>query len=325
MGTTHRPRHGSLQFWPRKKAAKILPSVNWKGYSQKKIEGKNRFLGFIGYKAGMVSLVVRDLTNNSMTKGKNIVVPATVVECPPMKILSIRFYKHGKVSSEVLSKDLEKELKRKIKLPKKEMKLEEYESKLADYSDIRLLVYSVVKKSGIKKTPDIAEIGLSGTVKEKFDFAKGLIGKEINADDVFESGQLLDIHGVTKGKGTQGPVKRYGINLRFHKSEKGLRKVGSIGPWHPARVVFRVPMAGQLGFFSRVQYNNKIIKLDKEWSKLKGLKEDSFLDHYGGVKSQFCLIKGSTVGPQKRALMLTYPTRPTKMAAKENFEFVEVA
>lgn len=325
MGKLHRPRHGSLQFWPRKKAAKILPSVNWNSYSQRKIEGKNKFLGFIGYKAGMVSLVVKDLTNNSMTKGKNIVVAATVVECPPMKILSVRFYKHGKVASEVLLKELDKELKRKIKLPKKELKLEEYEKKLADFSDIRLLVYSIVKKSGIKKSPDIAEIGLSGTVKEKFDLAKSLVGKEINADDVFESGQLLDIHGVTKGKGTQGPVKRFGIHLRFHKSEKGLRKVGSIGPWHPARVNFRVPMAGQLGFFTRVQYNNKIIKLDKEWSKLKGNKENSFLDHYGGVNSQFCLIKGSTAGPQKRALMLTYSTRPTKDAIKENFEFVEIA
>ncbi|MFC1686287.1 50S ribosomal protein L3 [Nanoarchaeota archaeon] len=324
MGKIHRPRHGSLQFWPRKKAAKIIPSVNWRSFTQRKIEGKNKFLGFIGYKAGMVSLVVKDNTNNSMTKGKNIVIPATVIECPPIKVLSIRFYKGNNVASEVLSKELDKELKRKIKLPKKELKPEEFEGKLEQFSDIRLLVYSVVKKTNLKKTPDISEMGLSGSIKEKFDFAKSLLGKEIGVEEVFEEGQLLDTHSVTKGKGTQGPVKRFGINLKFHKSEKGQRRPGSLGPWHPARVIYRVPMAGQLGFFTRVQYNNKIIKVEKEWNNLKGSKEKSFLNRYGEVKAPFCLIRGSISGPKKRAIVLTYATRPSKDAIKDNFEFVEI-
>jgi len=325
MGKLHRPRHGSLQFWPRVRAAKILPSVNWKTFEAKKIAPKNKFLGFIGYKAGMVSVVAKDNTNNSMTKGKNIVIPGTVIECPPMKILSVRFYKGNNVSTEVLMPGLDKELKRKLKLPKKETKLEDMESKLGDFSDLRLLVYTSVKKAGLKKTPDIAEIGITGSLKEKFDLAKSLVGKEINVDEVFDTGQLLDVHGVTKGKGTQGPVKRYGITLRVHKAEKGVRKVGSIGPWHPARAIFKVPMAGQLGFFSRVQYNNKILKLEKEWDKIKGSKNKSFFDHYGEVKSPFCIIKGSTAGPQKRALLLTYAARPSKDASKENFEVMEVA
>lgn len=324
MGKIHRPRHGSLQFWPRKRAAKNLPSVNWKAFEQRKVLGKNKFLGFIGYKAGMVSLVVKDQTNNSMTKGKNIVIPATIVECPPMKILSIRFYKGKNVSTEVLSKDLDKELKRKIKLPKKEIKLDEVEAKLGEFTDIRLIVYSIVKKTGIKKRPDILEMGLSGSVKEKYDTAKELLGKEINAEDVFVDGQLLDIHGVTKGKGTQGPVKRFGIGLKSHKSEKGQRRPGSLGPWHPARVIFRVPMAGQLGYFTRVQYNNKLLKLEKKWGNLKGSKEKGFLDHYGEIKSPFCIVKGSTTGPKRRPLVLTYATRPTKDALKEKFEVMEI-
>ncbi len=325
MGKLHRPRHGSLQFWPRVRAAKILPSVNWKAFEARKVVPKNKFLGFIGYKAGMVSLVVKDQTNNSMTKGKNIVVPGTIIECPPLKIFSIRFYKGNKIVTEVLAKDLDKELKRKLKVPKKEVKLEDVEGRLGEFTDARLIVYSVVKKTGIKKTPDLSEMGLSGSLKEKYDFAKSLLGKEINVEDVFEDGQLLDIHGVTKGKGTQGPVKRFGITLRVHKAEKGQRKVGSIGPWHPARVIFKVPMAGQLGFFSRVQYNNKILKIEKDWSKIKGSKEKSFFDHYGELKSSFCIVKGSTFGAQKRPLMLTYALRPTKGASKENFEVVEVA
>ena len=50
-----------------------------------------------------------------------------------------------------------------------------------------------------------------------------LIGKEIIIDEVFKEGAFLDVHGVTKGKGFQGPVKRHGIMLRHHKSEKSRR------------------------------------------------------------------------------------------------------
>ena len=67
------------------------------------------------------------------------------------------------------------------------------------------------------------------------------------------------MRGLTTGRGYQGPVKRFGIKLKPSKSEKGRRRPGSLGPWHPARVIFRVPMAGQLGMFTRVVYNNKIL------------------------------------------------------------------
>jgi len=70
---------------------------------------------------------------------------------------------------------------------------------------------------------------------------------------------LVDIRGLTIGKGLQGPVKRFGITLKAHKSEKGQRSVGAIGSFHPTRVTFRVPRAGQLGMFTRVTYNNKLL------------------------------------------------------------------
>ena len=57
-----------------------------------------------------------------------------------------------------------------------------------------------------------------------------------------------------------GPVKRFGISLKFHKSEKGVRRPGSLAPWHPARVTFRTPNMGQTGFFTRVSYNNLIME-----------------------------------------------------------------
>ncbi|MBU0958941.1 MAG: 50S ribosomal protein L3 [Nanoarchaeota archaeon] len=309
MTTTKSPRKGSLQFWPRKKASKFLPSVNWEA-----ISGFKPLKGFICYKAGMASAIVKDSTPNSMTKDKKISVPVTILECPPVKIFSVRFYKNRKVMTEILANNLEKELKRKIKLPKKEgKKIED----IKDYDDVRVIVYSIVKKTGLKKRPDLAEVGIKGSVEEKIIFVKEHIGKEILASEAFEKGQLIDARGLTKGKGFSGPVKRFGIKLRSHKAEKGLRKVGSIGPWHPARVTFRVPMAGQLGMFTRAAYNSKIIEMASSNEKpIKSLK------NYGDVKTNYIIVQGSVQGSAKRQLIITAPLRETKQQNKKKYEFL---
>src|SRR3989339_704880 len=260
MVTRKSPRKGSLQFWPRKRANKFLPRVNWDVVNS---VGKS-LKGFIGYKVGMVSLYVKDNTNDSMTKGKNIAVPSTILECPGMKIYSVRFYKDNKLVTEVLSENFDKELKRAVKLPGKKD------------------------------------------------------GKEISIIDVFGKGELVDLRGLTKGKGLSGPVRRFGIQLKNQKSEKGRRRPGSLGPWHPARVIFRVPMAGQLGMFTRVVYNNKILDLGKSEGKFKNIK------NYGDVKTDYIIVKGSVQGPAKRQLLITTPLRETKKTKKKNYELIEI-
>ncbi len=309
MPTRNSPRKGSLQFWPRKRASKFLPSVNWGAINS----GKN-LKGFICYKVGMKSACVKDNTPDSMTKGKKIIIPVTILECPPMKIFSIRFYQNGKVMREFIAPHLDKELKRKVKIPKKER-----ESKFEENcEDVRLICYSVVKNSGLKKKPDLIEIGLVGSVDDKIKFIKENLGKEISILDVFEKGQLIDLRGLTKGQGFSGPVKRFGITLKSHKSEKGRRRPGSLGPWHPARVIFRVPMAGQLGMFTRVIYNNKIIDLGKSDGKFKNIK------NYGNIKTDYILVNGSIQGPAKRQLLITAPLRETKKQKKKNYELEEL-
>jgi|TARA_Y100000310_G_scaffold79676_1_gene76335 large subunit ribosomal protein L3 len=309
MPTTKAPRKGSLQFWPRKRIKKLLPRVNWDAIST----GKN-LKGFICYKAGMMSASIKDDTPNSLTKGKNKMIPVTILECPVMKIFSVRFYKNNKVAKEILAKDLDKELKRKLKLPKTHKNIED----VKDY-DIRVIFYSQVKKTGIKKTPDLTEIGLTGSAEEKMNFVKENLNKEISVSDFFEKGQLVDLRGLTKGKGLQGPVKRFGITLKSHKSEKGRRRPGSIGPWHPARVTFRVPMAGQLGMFTRVIYNNKIIDLGKSTDKeLKDIK------NFGNVKTDYMIVQGSVQGPAKRQLLITSSLRETKKQLKKSYELLEL-
>ncbi len=314
MATKNSPRKGSLQFWPRKRAAKFLPSVNWDAINSNKTKSLK---GFICYKAGMISAYVKDNTPDSMTKDKNIAVPATILECPPLKIFSVRFYKHNKVAKDVLVESFDKELKRKVKLPKKKSKKIE-DIKTDEFEDVRVIVYSQVKKTGLKKKPDMIEVGLKGTLEEKINFIKENVGKEISVSDLFEPGQLVDVRGLTTGRGLVGPVKRFGITLKQHKSEKGQRRPGSLGPWHPARVTFMAPQAGQLGMFTRAVYNNKIIDMGKAEGKLKGIK------NYGNVRTDYIIVQGSVQGPAKRQLIITQPLRATKKQLKKNYELIEL-
>src|SRR3989344_6620303 len=190
MPTRKAPRKGSLQFWPRKRARKFLPRVNWKV-----INSEGGLKGFICYKAGMASAYVKDNTEHSMTKGKKIVLPVTILECPTMKIFSVRFYKNGVVYKEILAENVDKELKRKIKMSKKKHgKIEDI--KQEEYDDIKIICYSQVKKTDIKKTPDLSEIGISGSLDEKMSFVKENIGKEVSVSNVFKNGQLVDFRGL---------------------------------------------------------------------------------------------------------------------------------
>ena len=321
MGKHAPPRHGSLQFYPRSRAKQILPRINWGAIAlantgKKKESG---LLGFIGYKAGMASAYVKDDTPSSLTKGKRIIIPVTIIECPSIRILSIRFYKDKKLIGEVIGKNLDKELKRVIRYPKKEGKrIEDFEK---DYDDIKIIAYSQVKKTGVKKAPDVKEIGLIGNYDEKLNFVKNYLNKEISIKDVLKEG-LVDVHGVTKGKGFQGTIKRFGLTLKGHKSEKGQRTLGSGGPWHPSRVDYTQPRAGQMGFFTRVVYNNKIVNInsinDKDINPGTGFK------NYGKIKTDYVIVQGSIQGATKRPLVISYPLRQSKKQIKQNYEFLEL-
>jgi len=313
--TDHRIRSGSLQFWPRKRARKMLPSANWNNLKIR-VKGKG-LLGFIGYKVGMTSAYVKDNTPDSMTKTKKIAVPATIIECPELKIYSVRFYKNHKVLKDFIV-GFDNELKRSVKKPKEIRKIDDFKG---EFDDLRVIVYSNVKKTGIKKSPDMIELSLGGSKEEKLEFVKSKIGKEIHVSDVFSEG-LVDIHGVTRGFGLQGPVKRFGITLKSHKSEKGQRRPGSLGPWHPARVTFRTPIAGQTGYQTRVAYNNLLLQVKK--ISENDINQKQGFHKYGNIKTSYVILKGSVPGAKKRPILLTPSFRPTKSRAKLKYEMVEL-
>lgn len=310
-----KPRAGSLAFWPRVRAKRIYPRVKtWPSTEKVKI------LGFAAYKAGMAQVVVIDNRKNSPTKGEEITVPVTILDSPPLKVIGIRVYEETpdgfKVLNEIWDSSVseDKQLKRKLIVGKyKKEKIKEIEKNLDKIKRIRLIVETQPKKSGLKKKkPEIFEIEVSGKdVKEKWDYSKGLLGKEIRAKDVFKDGEFVDVIAVTKGKGTQGPVKRFGIKIQPRKAAGKRRHLGTLGSETPRKVLWTVPMAGQMGFQTRTEYNKRILKIEEDG---KEITPKSGFKNYGIIKEDYILIEGSIPGPKKRLIRLRSSIRPPKVS-----------
>ncbi len=294
-----------MQFWPRKRAKRSTPRVrSWADSKEAKP------LAFAGYKAGMTHVIATDAHKNSPTKGQDIMLPATIIECPPMKIFSVRCYQaegYGvRVAKEmILSPD--KDLERKISLPKKKPSAKIDDIKPEDYTDITIICSTQPKKIGFKKKPDLVEIHLGGSNEEKLAFIKEFENKELTVGDIYSEGDYVDIHAITTGRGFQGAVKRFGIGLKSHKSEKGQRTPGSLGGWKGhAHFMYRIAHAGQTGYHQRVQYNNQILKIS---DKPEEVNPKGGIIRYGDVKNTFVLVQGSVPGPKKRLITMAKPLR----------------
>ena len=158
------------------------------------------------------------------------------------------------------------------------------------------------------------EISIGGKKEEQLTYAKNKLGKEINIEDVFKEGQQLDIHAITKAKGVQGPVKRFGISLKSHKSEKGRRTPGSLGGWKAqGHIMWRQAKAGKMGFHVRTEHNKWLLKIGKSTE----ISNKSGFEHYGIIKNPYILVKGSIIGAKKRLIRLIDPTRLNKQIPQE--------
>jgi large subunit ribosomal protein L3 len=307
MGRKHKPRSGSLQFWPRKRARRIYPRI--RNFSK----NNQQINSFAGYKVGCTHVLMIDDQEHSITKGDRISCPVTIITCPPLKTLSLRFYQKNPTSSQLLTeihaKNFDKELKRKINLPKKLN-----EKAPEKYDEIRLLVYTQPKLTNLKKKPEIFEIPFNGTLEE----AKAYLEKPIKLEDVFKTGQFIDVHSVSKGKGLQGPIKRFGISLKQHKSEKKKRSAGNLGAWTPKRVSHTVPQAGQMGYQTRTEYNKLIvgIKPAEEVNRKSGFKR------FGIIKNESILVKGSVPGATKRLIRFVHAIRNKHSVEPPEIEYI---
>jgi len=181
---------------------------------------------------------------------------------------------------------------------------------------VRLLVHTQIRKLNLRqKKAHLMEIQINGgTIADKVEFGVGLFEKPIPVDSVFEENEMIDIIGITKGKGFEGVTTRWGTTRLPRKTHKGLRKVACIGAWHPSRVQWSVPRAGQNGYHHRTEINKKIYRIAVGTDKKSGstpvdLTEKTInpmggFPHYGIVKDNFVMIKGATCGTRKRVLTL---------------------
>jgi large subunit ribosomal protein L3 len=294
MAKRHNPRHGSMQVWPRKRASRIYARI-------RNLPGKEVVELFAGYKAGMTHVIATDARKSSTTKGEDIAVPVTIIECPSMKIVGARSYKkvgYGTGADKTLIIHQDKFTARAFGKQQK--------AKPEDVStlegDLRLLV---VTQPPFKKTPEFFEIPFKGSSDELSTFIKE--HPEIKVTDVYKVGDYFDARAVTTGRGFQGPVKRFGVNLRSHKSEKTIRGPGSLGGWiSQQHTMYRIAHAGQTGYHQRTQYNNQIIQVGENPEEIKFA---GGIHKYGDIKNPYILVRGSIPGPKKRLISLSKPLR----------------
>ncbi|HWU53419.1 MAG TPA: 50S ribosomal protein L3 [Tahibacter sp.] len=93
------------------------------------------------------------------------------------------------------------------------------------------------------------------------------VGGEVKADEVFKVGQLVDVQGVSKGKGFQGTIKRWNFTMgdASHGNSLSHRAPGSIGQRQtPGRVFPGKKMSGHMGNVTRSAMNLEVVQIDTE-------------------------------------------------------------
>lgn len=359
------PRHGSLGFTPKKRAKRIRGKC--KSFPKDRRSLKPHLTAFMGYKAGMTH-IVRDLDRpGSRAHKKEIVEPVTIIETPPMVVVGVRGYtltaKGLKAYKTVWAEHLSDECRRRFYKrwgmsdkkkaftknakkwsdPKGKAAIERDFNKMSRFcSVIRVICHTQMSLLPLRqRKAHIMEIQVNGgTVAKKIQWARNLMEKQVPVSNVFEQDQMIDVIGVTKGKGFKGVTSRWDVKKLPRKTHKGLRKVACIGAWHPARVARTVARAGQKGYFHRTEINKKIYRigtglkgqqeeLKKEQQKEENKDKAALLKpkgnastdfdltsknitpmggfpHYGFVRNDFVMIKGSCMGTRKRPITLRH-------------------
>lgn len=141
--------------------------------------------------------------------------------------------------------------------------------------------YSAVQiTAGVKRASLLTKPEAGHLAKAKVEAGRGLwelrvaddkiadfqVGGEIKAD-IFEVGQLVDVQGVTKGKGFQGTIKRWNFSMgdATHGNSLSHRSPGSIGQRQtPGRVFPGKKMSGHMGAETQSTQRLQVVKVDAE-------------------------------------------------------------
>lgn len=169
-----------------------------------------------------------------------------------------------------------------VVLQKKSVESDGYEAVQVGFED---------KREKLANKPEKGHVAKANTNPKRFvrefrgvDVTGYEVGQEVKVD-IFAAGDVVDVTGISKGKGFQGVIKRHGQSRgpmahgsRYH------RRPGSMGPVAPNRVFKGKLLPGRMGGEQITVQNLEIIKVD--------------------VERNLLLIKGNVPGPKKALLKI---------------------
>jgi len=287
------PRRGSLAYRPRGRAKSLVPRI--RTWPRLEVE-KPTLLGFPGYKAGTAHVITVDDRAKTPNFGKPLFNLSSVLTLPDAQVVGLRLYGHEN-GQDLAIADVKAGGQTSDKLP------------LEKTTRVAALVSSIPRDVGLsQKKPVVLEVGVSGgDSKAQAEFVMGLLGKKVKFTDVFKAGMFVDVLGITKGKGFEGPITRFGVKRKQHKSRKSVRAVAVIGPWHPAAVMYTVARAGQMGFHQRTETGKRILVVGN--ASASPVTPPGGFEHFGDVKGDYAVVRGSVPGPARRFVMVRMKAR----------------
>ena len=321
------PRRGSLAYLPRGRAKSMEARIR----AWPKIDSDEpKLLAHAGFKAGCVQIVNIDDREKTPNHGKQLVSLGTVIVTPPILIVGIRGYsknQNGKQAEfDLYANNLPKNISALFNSKNKEDLLENSEPVLKKIKEIYAVIAVIPRNANLsQKKPYVFEASVKGgDVKKQFAYLKGLLGKEVKIDQVFEAGITVDTAAITKGKGWEGPITRWGVKKKQHKSRKSVREVGSLGPISPQYVMYTVPRAGQRGLHQRIEYDKKIMVMDNTENIKYEINPKGGFKHFGNVNGDFIIVRGSVPGTYNRLIKLRTQIRnvPKKITKPNILEVV---
>lgn len=332
------PRSGSLGFLPRKRCRRGRGKI--KHFPNDDVSKPSHLTAFMGFKSGMTHVIRKVEKPGSRADKEESCEPVTIIEAPPMVVVGIVGYvstPHGLRSlNTVFAEHLSEEVRRRFyknwyrsknkaftkyvkKYAEKNKTIEaELENLKKSCNVVRALCHTQVHKIPNlgQKRAHLMEIQVNGgSVTDRVNLVHDLFEKEVSLDGVFRLNEMIDVISITKGNGFEGVIKRTGVTRLPRKTHRGLRKVACVGAWHPSAVKWTVGRAGQKGFSHRTELNKKIYRIGKVGQNShtasteyditnKGITPLGAFPHYGIVKNDFLILKGTIPGPVCRAVTL---------------------
>ena len=157
------------------------------------------------------------------------------------------------------------------------------------YNAIQLAAFD--KREKLSNKPELGHLKKANVTPKRFvkeirnvDVSAYTLGQEVKAD-IFAVGEMVDVSGITKGKGYQGVIKRHnqsrgpmGHGSQYH------RGVGSLGTMLPMHVLKGKKLPGHMGHKLITVQNLEIVEID--------------------LDKNIILVKGNVPGPKKSLVII---------------------